>query len=568
MTVQTLRQRLHRIDGRGYPAYKDIRGEYAFPGFTLFIDHVQGDPFAAPSRLRVRVPMTVARFPAETYRHRSRRIALRDFLARAFAAACRAESGRAGSGKSGLIAMDMPGQEILERSSVIVTPDYVEARFVVGLPAQGRRVLGRQAARILCDVIPRLVAEALHYPRLNARRLAEHLDAAEDADALRAQLDTLGLVAFVADGSILPRRSGVDDRPLTGGQVVPFRAPDSLRVTVTLPHAGAVSGMGIPRGVTLIVGGGYHGKSTLLSALERGVYNHIPGDGRERVVTEPTAVKIRAEDGRRVEGVDIRPFITNLPNGARTDAFRTDNASGSTSQAANIIEALEVGARTLLLDEDTCATNLMIRDARMQALVEKAGEPITPFVDRVRALFEARGVSTILVLGGSGDYFDVADTVLRMDAYHPRDVTAQAKAIAARHPTGRKVEDGGDWPASLTPRIPLAGSLNPRKGKREVSIKGRALRAVLFGTEEIDLSLVAQLVDEGQVRAIGQALNLARERFMDGERDIAAVVQGVMDEIARHGLDVLDSRRTGDYVAFRPYELAAALNRLRTLRVK
>jgi predicted ABC-class ATPase len=387
----------------------------------------------------------------------------------------------------------------------------------------------------------------------------------------------LGLVAFVADGSILPRRSGVDDRPLRGDNVVPFRSPDSLRVEVMLPHAGQVTGMGIPQGVTLIVGGGYHGKSTLLLALERGVYNHIPGDGRELVVTDSTAVKIRAEDGRRVEGVDIRPFVNNLPDHSNAAAFRTDNASGSTSQAANIIEALEVGARVLLLDEDTCATNLMIRDARMQALVEKSGEPITPFIDRVRQLLEfpsfegeirgRKGVSSILVLGGSGDYFEVADTVIRMDSYRPQDVTTTAQTIAAQHPTGRRVEAAGTWPA-LTRRRPVAGSLNPRKGKREVSIKARALRAVLFGAEEIDMSAVAQLVDEGQVRAIGQALNLARERYMADQRDVAAVVEAVMQEIDQKGLDALDHRQTGDYVAFRFYELAAALNRLRTLKVQ
>jgi predicted ABC-class ATPase len=395
-----------------------------------------------------------------------------------------------------------------------------------------------------------------------------HLDAAEDAEALRGQLSRLGLVAFVADGSLLPRRSGVDDRPLQADRAIPFRSPASLQVKVSLPHAGEITGMGVPSGVTLVVGGGYHGKSTLLAALELGVYNHIPGDGRELVVTEPTAVKIRAEDGRRVEGVDIRSFINHLPNQSDAAAFRSDNASGSTSQAANIIEALEVGAKTLLLDEDTCATNLMIRDARMQALVEKSGEPITPFIDRVRQLAADQGVSSILVLGGSGDYFEVADTVIRMDHYLPRDVTVEAKTIASRYPTGRQVEPGDQgWPKAR-PRIPLAESLDPSKGRREVNIKARALRAVLFGAEEIDLSAVAQLVDEGQLRAIGQALNLMRERFMQPGRDVATVVQAVMQEIERSGLDALDERPIGDYVAFRPYELAAALNRLRTLRVQ
>jgi predicted ABC-class ATPase len=563
----SLQATLFRIDGREYPAYKEIRGHYTFSDFTLYIDHVQGDPFAAPSRFRVRVPMAVAGFPAGSHSNRSRSIALRDFLARRFSTACRQSSNLSqGSGKSGLIRMETPGQEILERSAIKVTEQFVEARFVVGLPARGRRILGRQAAQMLCGEIPKLVSDTLKYRALDNNELAKHLDTAEDADILRVRLSQLGLVAFVADGAVLPRRTGIDDRPLTGQNVVPFVSPDSLRVTADLPHTGRISGMGVPSGVILIVGGGYHGKSTLLAALERGIYNHIPGDGRELVVSLPSAVKIRAEDGRRVEGVDIRPFIDNLPTGGEAAAFRTENASGSTSQAANIVEALELGAEVLLLDEDTCATNLMIRDARMQLLVEKAAEPITAFIDRVSQM-AANGVSSILVLGGSGDYFDVADVVIRMDAYRPRDVSNEAKKIARQKPTGRRPETTDSWPL-LRPRVPLATSLNPRKGKRAVNIKGRALRAVLFGTEEIDMTGVAQLVDEGQLRAIGLALNLAREKFMDGEQTIPEVISDVIMEINKKGLDGLDRRLSGDLTSFRGYELAAALNRLRTLRVK
>ncbi len=567
-TQQQLEQILNRIDGKGYPAYKDIRGGYSFEGFTLFIDHVQGDPFAGPSRARVRVPMQVAKFPPSTYHTRSREIALRDYLARGFAKACKqvSDQGR-GSGKSGLIMMPRPGQEILERSSIIVTQQYVEARFVIGLPAQGRRVRGRQAMYMLCQDIPKIVKNSLNYRNLAKTKLSHHLDIAEDADTLRGKLAGLGLVAFIADGAILPRRSGVNDHPLQSESVIPFRSPDSLRVTVTLPHQGEITGMGLPKGVSLIVGGGYHGKSTILAALERGIYNHIPEDGRERVITDPTAVKIRAEDGRRVEGVDIRPFINNLPNNISAATFRTENASGSTSQAANIIEALEVGAKLILLDEDTCATNFMIRDARMQALVEKSGEPITPFIDRVRELTNIYGISSIIVLGGSGDYFDVADTIIRLDNYVLHDVTKEAKLIATQQVTGRQVEATEKWP-NPAPRIPVGHSIDPRKGKRDVNIKSRALRAVLFGTEEIDVSLIAQLVDEGQVRAIGQALNLARTQFMQRPQPLPIIIDEVTRTIEEQGLDALDQRLIGDFVAFRPYELAATLNRLRTLKVK
>ncbi len=566
-TIAELEALLFKLDGKGYKAYKGIEGVYRAPGFTLFVDHVQGDPFAPPSRVRVRVAQREAGFPLDTFSTRSRRVALADFLTRQFATAADRLERRMGTGHSGLIGIDRPGQEILERTSVVITEEYLEVRFVVGLPARGRRILGQEAAELLCRRVPQVVKESLFYPRLDRERLYLHILTAEDADWLREQLPRRGLVAFVADGSVLPRRSGVDDRPLPPERAIPFRSPESLRVEFHLPNRGLVKGMGIPEGVTLIVGGGYHGKSTLLNAIQFGVYNHIPGDGREFVVTIPSAVKIRAEDGRRIEKVDISPFISNLPFGQDTTRFCTENASGSTSQAANIIEALEAGAKLLLLDEDTSATNFMIRDYRMQELIAKAKEPITPFIDKVRQLYTDYGVSTILVMGGSGDYFDVADTVIAMIDYVPHDVTAEAHAIAEKYKTKRKKE-GGERFGEIKPRVPLAWSLDPSKGKYEVKITAKGTRAIVFGRHEIDLSAVEQLVHPGQLHAIGQALYYARERYMDGRRTVAEILDLVMRDIEREGLDVLDHRLMGHYVIFRPQELAAALNRLRTLKVK
>jgi predicted ABC-class ATPase len=565
-THDDLRRLLSRIDGKGYPAYKDIRGEYEFPGFTLIVDHVQGDPFAAPSRLRARVPQSAARYPDAAFTPNSRRAGLADFLTRAFDAACSEASGRRGSGKSGLIAIDRPGQEMLERTSALIDREAVEARFVVGLPAAGRRVLGRQATAMLCEDLPAIVERALHFARNDQEALYSFVQTAEDADWLRSQLPSTGLAAFVADNAVLPRRSGVDHRPLREG-AVPFHSPPSLRVEFRLPNAGLVTGMGIPVGVTLIVGGGYHGKSTLLNGLERGVYNHVPGDGRELVVADAAAVKIRAEDGRAVTGVDISPFIGALPAGTDTRRFHTENASGSTSQAANIMEALEAGAHVLLVDEDTAATNFMIRDHRMQELIAKEREPITPFIDKVRQLYEQRGVSSILVMGGSGDYFDVADSVIAMDAYVPHDVTEQARAIARKYRAERRPE-GGDRFGEVTPRVPLAESLDPSKGRREVKIGARGVKTILFGASEIDLTAVEQLVDPSQLNAIGQALYYARQKYMDGRRTLPEILDAVMADVDRAGLDVLDTRPVGDFARFRRYELAAALNRLRTLRMK
>lgn len=467
--------------------------------------------------------------------------------------------------------MESPGQEVLETTAIQITAEgAVEARFRVGLPARGRRIQGRGCAELLLETVPAVVWNSLRAEAFEARDLLHHAETNEDADALRAGLAQRGLVAFVADGAILPRRSGVDDRPLESDDVVPFESPPELRVTLPTPNGGTVTGLGIPEGVTLIVGGGFHGKSTLLRALERGVYNHRPGDGRERVVTTPDAVKVRAEDGRSVASVNISPFIGTLPGGRDTRSFSTRDASGSTSQAAAIVEALEVGASALLMDEDTSATNFMIRDRRMQILVPRAGEPITPFIDRVRHLHSDLGVSSILVVGGSGDYLDVADTVIAMRDYRATDVTGRAMEVAREYPTGRRPETPEPLREALSgpDRIPLPESLeaaaSPGGGRMKLRVRGED--GISFGSEEIDLGGVDQLVSRCQTRALSEALVLARRRVVDGKRSMARVVDEVMAILEREGLDALGHGHDGDLAAFRRHEFAAALNRLRTLR--
>ena len=564
---QELERTLQKIDGKGYPAYKDLKGDYDFQDFQLFIDHVQADPFASPSHLRVRVPQNLAGFPADTYNSKSRQVALRDFLTRQFHAAARnIAKGNRGIGKSGLIEIDRPGQQVLERTAAFVTSNYVEARFAVGLPAFGRRIAARHAHAMLCQELPQIVQAALTCRNLDKKALYRHIKTVEDSDALRQQLDKMDLVAFVADGAILPRASGIDPNPLSAKKAIPFAAPESLRVTLNRPNAGPITGMGIPKGITLIVGGGYHGKSTLLNALELGVYNHVPADGREYTVTNPYAFKIRAEDGRRIEKVAISPFINNLPLGEDTQAFCSDNASGSTSQAANIIEALEAGAQLLLIDEDTSATNFMIRDHRMQELVAKDMEPITPFIDKARQLYNDLGVSTILVIGGSGDYFDVADHVVCMIEYLPHDVTEQARALARKYRTERTPE-GGKTFGQLVKRAPLAKSLDPSKGRKDVNIKCPSITSIAFGNTIIDLAGLEQLVDISQTRAIAEALYVARH-YMNCSRPLSDIIESLFQQIRELGLDVLSPFPAGHFAMPRPLEVAAALNRLRTLRVR
>lgn len=567
--MNRLREMLQRIDGKGYKAYKDVQGMYQFPDFTLFVDYVQGDPFASPSRIRVRMEQKQAKYDSDWFQSSHRKVALEDFIARRLADVIRREQPHiGGTGKSGLIAVDRPGQAILDRTAVIVTADYVEGRISIGLPASGRRILGRKAAQLLLEAIPEITTQSLPATALDQEKLIQHLELADNQHAIRRYMQKNKLMAFVANGSLLPRESGISDRPLTGERVIRFQSPPSLEQEIPVPHGKPIKGMVLPQGIHLIVGGGYHGKSTLLKAIEHSVYDHIRGDGREYVITDRSAVKIRAEDGRRVEKVNIAPFINNLPFGQETKRFSTEDASGSTSQAANIIEALEVGCRCLLIDEDTSATNFMIRDGRMQRLVAKEREPITPFVDRVRQLFEEKSVSTILVLGGSGDYFDVADTVIMMDEYLPYDVTDQARQIVNQLGQIRQPESGEPF-GHVTARAIVGSSFQARRGKKE-KVDAKGLHRIVYGRTDIDLSALEQLVDASQTRAIADMMRLLAKRA-DGETSLNDCIDQLYEQIEREGLDTVSPYRgahPGDLALPRKYELAAAVNRLRTLRVQ
>jgi predicted ABC-class ATPase len=560
-----LNQILTKMDGKPYPAYKAIKSGYECQDYEIWIDHVQGDPFAIPSKIRVRIPISTTGFPEETYSNECRNVTLCDFLARQFYHSIKKHNTQKdGSGKSGTIEIDRPGQEVLKTSSMIIKDDCIEARFLVGLPAFGRRIAGKIAAHMFSETIPQIVNDSLYYQSLPADKLYRHIETVEDSEFIRGKLSELGLIAFIAENAVLPRASGVDSRPLSSEGVIPFQSCQSMKASITLPNRGEISGMGIRKGVTLIVGGGYHGKSTLLNALEYGIYNHIPDDGRELVVTNADAVKIRAEDGRSIQNLNIDPFISNLPIDQDTTEFSTANASGSTSQAANILEALEVGANTLLLDEDTLATNFMIRDMRMKTLIAKEKEPITPFVEHVRNIYEEKGISTVIVMGGSGDYFSLAEAVIGMIEYRPHDLTSQAHQIAKENPLP---EYPDATPPSEVQRIPIPNVLNPSNGKRPVDIKIDELLYMRFGTHKVQVSAIEQLVHPSQLRTIGYAIHYA-SRYMDGKNSIKEICSLVLADIKEKGLDCLSDREArGDFAEFRSYELAATLNRFRALRV-
>ena len=554
------------MDGKPYPAYKAIKGGYGYQDYEIWIDHVQGDPFAIPSKIRVRIPISTAGFPKDTYHNECRNVALCDFLARRFHHSIKKyNTQKQGSGKSGAIEIDRLGQEVLKTSSMVIIDGCIEARFLVGFPAFGRRIAGKIALHMFSETIPQIVEDSLYFKKLPADKLFRHIETVEDAEFIRGKLSELNLVAFIADKAVLPRASGVDPRPLSTEGVVPFRSCQSMRASITLPNRGEITGMGIRKGVTLIVGGGYHGKSTLLNALEYGIYNHIPDDGREFVVSSADAVKIRAEDGRSIQNLNIDPFISNLPFDQDTTEFSTANASGSTSQAANILEALEVGANTLLLDEDTLATNFMIRDIRMKSLIAKEKEPITPFVEHVRNIYEEKGVSTVIVMGGSGDYFSLADVVIGMIEYCPHDLTSQAQQIVKENPLP---EYSDATPPSEIQRISVPNVLDPSKGKRPVDIKIDELLYLRFGAHKVQVNAIEQLVHPSQLRTIGYAIYYAK-KYIDGKKSIKEICRLVLTDIQDEGLDCLSDREArGDFAEFRSYELAATLNRFRALRVK
>ena len=547
-----LRTLLRSIDHKSYPAYKSLAGAYHFGSYSLFIDHVQGDPFASPSSLHVEIAHKDAGFPAATYSRDCSRIALQDFLTRKLSSLFEDFNFKAkGSGKSGLMSITRCGQEVLERSACQITDSKIIARFHIGFPAFGRTINAGELDKILFDFLPRCVESCFFYRRLDAKKVQDTVFLAEDQAAIRELLKKENLVAFVANGAVLPRKSGVSDLPLKDS--IAFTSPAAMERTFLLPHKGEIRGMAIPQGITLIVGGGYHGKSTLLEALQMGVYNHIAGDGREYVITDDTAIKLRAEDGRSIRNVDISLFINDLPNKKDTSSFSTPDASGSTSQAAGVIEGVEANTRLFLIDEDTSATNFMVRDDFMQQVISREKEPITPFLERARDLYEKAGISTILVAGSSGAFFYIADKILQMDCYRPVDITEHVKSLCQDHTAPRTQAPDFAIPdftralpcqkdskdsrrGSYSGRGGRGGSSDGRDSRHEhKKIKTFGKDSFSLDKETIDMRYVEQLADSEQTNALAHLLRFGLEQVIDGKKSVRQTVQIIADMLDKKG---------------------------------
>lgn len=528
-TSQQLRQQLSSIHRKSYPAYKTLKGIYDFKHFLLSIDHVQGDPFAPPSHLSIQVPAKIAAFPAFCFSAKNIRIAVQDYILRKFSQQLSIYNFKAkGSGKSGSISTSVCGQKVLERTACEISSDFVTVRFTVGFPANGRTINAFELEKILFEFLPSCVEKSLLYKNLPQKAVKSVVFLAEDQEFLRQELKKRQLVAFVANHSILPRESGISQKPMKNA--VPFQSPASLETEITLPHRGKIKGMAIPQGITLIAGGGYHGKSTLLTALEDGVYNHIAGDGREFVLTDSSAVKLRAEDGRFIKDVDISLFINDLPNGKDTHCFSTLDASGSTSQAAGIVEGMEAGSTLFLLDEDTSATNFMVRDGFMQQVISRDKEPITPFLERAPQLFSKAGISTILVAGSSGAFFHIADTVIQMDRYQALDITEKVKKLCSDYPL----------PPSSVPSFYMPSSKRVMSSTKKASYKDFKMKchgkdSFSIGKDTVDLRYIEQLTDKEQTAALGELLRYAQEYLVDGKRTISEIISVLQNKIEKDG---------------------------------
>ncbi len=568
--MRKLEELLRRIDHRPYPAYKDLKGAYRFPKYTLYIDHVQGDPFAAPSALRLEILRETHGIPAGQIDRPHRRVMAQDYLLRRFGLVLRSFSKKTGgSGKSGVFGVSQPRQEVLDRSALQLDPKtgLLTLRFQAGFPAAGRTTLCGELRKMLFEYLGAAVDKSLTKAAISEKELKAWLSLADDQLAIREALEEKGLIAFVGNGAVLPRKSGVQDTPMQNA--VAFKSPEEDEVELILPGNRKLRGMGIKKGITLIVGGGYHGKSTLLKALERGVYNHIPGDGREYVIMEDTAVKLRAEEGRSIKDIDISPFIRDLPSKKDTVDFSTEDASGSTSQAAAVVEACLSGAGSFLIDEDTSATNFLVRDELMAKVVHRNKEPIIPFLERMEEL-KGMGISIVLVAGSSGAFFAPADRVIQMDEYVPVDITDRAKE-ALKEQAGSAEGTSSDAPAlsfRADPRVALPNRelLNDRR----VKVRSSGTDNVSVGHDSVEVRFVEQLIDPEQTNLLAQLLKELQLKVFDGRTGLSDCLEKTWGRLEGNGFSAFFSKddMPGNLAMARKQELFAMVNRARSIQIR
>lgn len=514
--MKALYQKIRSLQGKNYGLYKSLADKtWDFGDFVLEFLHVQGDPYAPASRVMIKSSLQMLGFSGEWSSTFERRLALSDYLYRRLSAVVREKF----PGKDAAVVFDSAGPEMLVRNALWVDNGELRACLQVRLPGDGRKIQAEDAAEILTMVLPDLVSAALYNSGESKTdgvepELVEHYRVLAERKEILSQLEERGLCAFVPDGAVLPRASGLSELPMEGA--VPFVSPAEMAVML-VANGREIRGMGIPKGITVISGGAFHGKSTLLQALTKAVYPHVPGDGREGIVVSESAVRVGVEDGRSVRGTDLSQFVRDLPGGISTKNFTTACASGSTSEAANLMEAMEAGSDVFLIDEDSSAVNFLIRDVRVRKLLGDDREPLIPLTDRIR---EIQGRSFILVAGACGDFLDLADNIIVMASYKAECARINGKNLAAGLVDGTVAKIVPGLPAFVEPQCrdfaeyvkPLLPGLRPASAvERQVKVKISGDTLLQIGFLVSDTSKAGALVDKQQRFGAGfMLLNLCQ----------------------------------------------------------
>ncbi len=556
--MKALYQKIRILDGKPYGLYKSLAERtWDFGDFILEFIHVQGDPFAPASRVLLRAKLATLGYAPEWGSGFERRLALSDYLYRKLGRLVQEKY----PWKDAAVVFDTAGPEMLVRNSLWIDNGEIRACLQVRLPGEGRKIQAELAAEILTMVMPDLVSAGLYYNKGDEPAMQEHYRVLAERKEILAELEGRGLCAFVPDGAVLPRASGLSELPLEGA--VPFVAPDELAVTLNVCGR-EIRGMGIPKGITVITGGAFHGKSTLLQALTRAVYPHVPGDGREGIVVDATALRVGVEDGRSVRGTDLSMFVRDLPGGISTKDFNTLSASGSTSEAANLLEAMEAGARTFFIDEDSSAVNFLIRDVRVRKLLGDEREPLIPLTDRIRELASA-GMNFVLVAGACGDYLDIADNIIVMANYRAECVKSTVSSWKAEGLIGSTV-NARPFAAYMQP---LQKSVRPASAvERQVKVKLAGDTLLQIGFLVADTSRLVTLVDKQQRLGAGfMLLNMLQNAASNADGDtpadsIAGAAQKLCDTICNVGFRNLPQGMSREMSLPRAVDIACVAFRL------
>ncbi len=530
---EVLRKTLKNADGKPFAKYKGIQNVFSLEGFEISFDEVQNDR-SGHTYARVRVPLKAAGFPEDVYGTPSRKVAFRDLVARRFWESARTRA-RSPIPKTdgGEGYMPRPGQEILDRGCVAVTEYSLEARFSLDLPSTGGKVNASATEELVFGRIAGIVSDSMLFSAYKLSKMYNHVFTAENADFIRGNLGSRGLAAFVAEGSVLPRRED-DMAPMI--DAVPFSCDAAASVEFEVPNGDPVRGWGVPEGFTALVGPSRHGKSVLADAVFAGVYNHIPGDGREYVVSVPDAVYVMAEEGRPVTSDDMSSFISPAP-GLDPSKFDSARASSPASEFAAVAEAMELGSSLVVVDEgysnpSVIRKGYLSEDSAYISLSEAGGAM-------------GRAGTSMLMVTGDESAVRHADSVFLVKDFKvsPVKVEMVLEECVVKAPE---------------PRCPVSKNMSFEKGRKDLSVSAPSVRAVEIGSLRIEVPTAA-FFDMSQTRAAADAV-LAMKDGMDGSKTLAELCSEAVESLKAS--DSEDGNVSCAYHAYpRPIDVAAVVNR-------